>query len=359
MTVRPVLLACLGNGRRGDDAAALLVARELEGRLPETVELLTLDDRAGALVGEVEGRSALIVVDAIRCADARGPSPGSIIDHDGADGSLPFPLVPRPVSSHGWSVASELQLGRRLGTLPRSVRLLGVVIASDTPHAAVSEPVRAALPSLARLALKHAMLAADHRGPPSSPTLRLASWRRARLCGCEGDGRMWTAVSVSPDTSVVIRSFRPEDLDQCRVLYVEGLLGGKLAENDTGLDIDDIQSAYMRTPGNHFWVAETPEGQIVGMIGVQRHDQDAGEIRRLRVSQAHRRRGIGSMLVETAIRFCSEHGYLKVVFDTFMEREPALKLFEKFRFRHGRSRTVNDKEMLYFYLDLYTGPDKK
>lgn len=166
-------------------------------------------------------------------------------------------------------------------------------------------------------------------------------------------------VSNAADQTALVRSFRPEDLDRCRTLYVEGLLGGKLAENDTGLDIDDIESAYMRTPGNHFWVAEIPDGEVVGMIGVQRHESDAGEIRRLRVSQSHRRRGIGSMLVETAIRFCAERGYLKVVFDTFMEREPALKLFEKFRFRHGRSRTVNGKELLYFYLDLYTGPEKK
>lgn len=167
------------------------------------------------------------------------------------------------------------------------------------------------------------------------------------------------SVNSAPDSTVTIRSFRPEDMEACRVLYVEGLLGGKLAENDTGLDIDDIESAYMKTPGNHFWVAETVDAKIVGMIGVQRHEDDAGEIRRLRVSRDHRRRGIGTMLVETAIKFCSEHGYLKVVFDTFMEREPALKLFEKFRFRHGRSRNVNDKEMLYFYLDLYTGLEKK
>jgi hypothetical protein len=37
-----------------------------------------------------------------------------------------------------------------------------------------------------------------------------------------------------------IRSFRPADLPACRKLYIEGLLGGSLAENDTGLDIDDI-----------------------------------------------------------------------------------------------------------------------
>src|SRR4051812_23343396 len=59
------------------------------------------------------------------------------------------------------------------------------------------------------------------------------------------------------DLPLIIRNFRSSDLPACRKLYVQGLLGGKLAENDSGLDIDDIESAYMRPPGNHFWVAET------------------------------------------------------------------------------------------------------
>ena len=37
-----------------------------------------------------------------------------------------------------------------------------------------------------------------------------------------------------------------------------------------------------------------------------------------------------------------------------MEREPAIKLFEKFRFRHNRTRNVGGKDLMYFYLDLYT-----
>src|SRR4051794_760640 len=94
-----------------------------------------------------------------------------------------------------------------------------------------------------------------------------------------------TSSSVKP---FAIRSFREADLPACRKLYVEGLLAGKLAENDTGFDIDDIKSAYMR-PGSHFWVAESSEGDVVGMIGVQHHGDGVGEIRRLRVSQAHRR----------------------------------------------------------------------
>src|SRR5439155_942497 len=117
-----------------------------------------------------------------------------------------------------------------------------------------------------------------------------------------------------PDLPINVRSFQPADLPACRKLYVEGLLGGKLAENDTGLDIDDIDAAYMRTPGNHFWVAESmpaaigPEREIVGMIGVQHHEQGVGEIRRLRVRSDVRRRGIGTKLVEIALKFCQDHG---------------------------------------------------
>ena len=165
--------------------------------------------------------------------------------------------------------------------------------------------------------------------------------------------------ATTTDLPVDIRSFRTSDLPACRVLYKEGLLGGKLAENDTGLDIDDIEFAYMKTDGNHFWVAETiPTGakekpSIVGMIGVQHHDEGAAEIRRLRVSNDVRRRGVGSKLIETALHWCHDHNYLKVTLDTFMEREPAIKLFEKFHFKHSRTREVNGKELLYFYLDIY------
>src|SRR5207237_10636817 len=113
-----------------------------------------------------------------------------------------------------------------------------------------------------------------------------------------------------PDPSelaVTIRSFRASDAPACKTLYREGMLGGHLAENDTGVDIDDIEAAYMSKPGNHFWVAETADGQVVGMLGVQHYDQGIGEIRRLRVRSDVRRRGIGTRLVETAVRFCAAH----------------------------------------------------
>jgi ribosomal protein S18 acetylase RimI-like enzyme len=152
---------------------------------------------------------------------------------------------------------------------------------------------------------------------------------------------------------VRVRSYTPQDRQACRTLYREGLVGGRIAPNDSGIDIDDINMAYLDCDKSHFWVAENEQGEIVGMVGVQHADPGVGEIRRLRVRQDSRRRGVGTALMETAVRFCREHQFLKITLDTFMEREPAIRLFEKFHFNHSRTRKVGEKELLYFYLDLY------
>ena len=167
-------------------------------------------------------------------------------------------------------------------------------------------------------------------------------------------------MDLPADMPITIRPFKREDQQACQRLYRDGLIGTtKIAENDTGFDMDDIESAYMKRPGNCFFVAVDTAGDVVGTIGVQHHEDATGEIRRLRVRQDCQRRGIGSRLLEAALKFCQEHLYLKVTLDTFMSTEPTMKLFEKFRFRHSRSRTVGGKELKYFYLDLYAGEARK
>jgi len=162
-----------------------------------------------------------------------------------------------------------------------------------------------------------------------------------------------TAVNKPAEIQVKIRPFAPRDAEVCKRLYFEAVLGGSVAKNDTALDMDDIPKAYLSSPGGNFWVAENVRGEIVGMIGVQQMEKGEGEIRRLRVRQDHRRRGIGGKLLETAIKHCREMQHLKVKLDTFIEREPAIKLFEKFKFRLTRTREISGKKVFYFYLDLY------
>ena len=158
-------------------------------------------------------------------------------------------------------------------------------------------------------------------------------------------------MDITSDIPVSVRTYCPSDAAACKALYRGG---DKVPENDTGCDIENISSAYLSSPGNHFWVAQTPEGEIVGMIGVQQPEDGVGQIRRLRVAEPWRRRGIGSVLMETALHFCQERQYLKVKLDTFMDQQAAVRLFEKFRFHHDRTRTLGEKQLMYFYLDLYS-----
>ena len=130
-------------------------------------------------------------------------------------------------------------------------------------------------------------------------------------------------------------------------------MNGVVVENDTALDLDDVQAAYFNG-GGCFFVAVDGEGSVLGMIGVQQHERGEAEIKRLRVLTEFRRRGIGTRLLESALRYCKERQYLKVTLDTYIDREPALRLFEKFKFRHSRTKDVAGKTLLYFYLDLYS-----
>jgi len=89
------------------------------------------------------------------------------------------------------------------------------------------------------------------------------------------------------------------------------------------------------------------------MIGVANEGEHIAEIRRLRVDKDWQHTPIAERLIETALAHCREHGYLKVVFDTRFERTAAVDYFDRFVFQHTRTKSVKDKELLEFYLDLY------
>jgi ribosomal protein S18 acetylase RimI-like enzyme len=161
----------------------------------------------------------------------------------------------------------------------------------------------------------------------------------------------------APDTfdirAVTIRLARDSDLPTIHELFRRSMLEGMLRDNDTGADMENLQDAYFSDEGNSgFWVAED-EGKVVGMVGVQKTRENTAEIRRLRVLEEFRRRGVGTKLMEQALNFCREHGYLKVILDVRIERGPAIAMFEKFGFTLARVREIGSHKTLDFYLDLY------
>jgi len=156
---------------------------------------------------------------------------------------------------------------------------------------------------------------------------------------------------------VRIRLAEPDDCEAIRALFQQSLIEGQTDDGDAGEDIDSLQDWYFADDGaSGFWVAEH-EGTVIGMIGVRNLHDDVAEMRRLRVAPAYRRQGIGSRLMEQAVRFCKDQGYLKVRLDVRSERTPAIALFEKLGFVHSRTREMKGRTRLDFYLDLYSDPE--
>jgi RimJ/RimL family protein N-acetyltransferase len=90
-----------------------------------------------------------------------------------------------------------------------------------------------------------------------------------------------------------------------------------------------------RYPHAAVFVAETGEG-IVGRLSIARdahpasfHVADLG----LMVAQGKRRQGIGTALIEEAIKWAQESGVSKLELHVFPYNEPAIALYEKLGFR--------------------------
>jgi len=152
---------------------------------------------------------------------------------------------------------------------------------------------------------------------------------------------------------MIIRCAVDEDIAVLRELFERSRIEGQTRENDTGADLDHLMEGYFDCNDSSFWVAEY-HAWIVGMVGVQRISDSSAEIRRLRVRDSFRRKGIGSKLMQHAIAFCREKQFLKVVLDVRIERIPAIRMFDTFGFMQGRERDLNGRQLRDFYLDLYS-----
>ncbi|XP_036388782.1 N-acetyltransferase family 8 member 3 [Megalops cyprinoides] len=130
-------------------------------------------------------------------------------------------------------------------------------------------------------------------------------------------------------------------------------------------DMSNIQAHFLEDPDSCFWVAEAEihgRPKVVGMVAVVGKrdrdeeekergdvmngdiDQDGGdgsyaEIIRMIVSFPCRRKGVGSQLAETALDFCKERGFSRVVLETSSAQTAAIDLYHKLGFTHTLTHT--------------------
>ena len=138
-----------------------------------------------------------------------------------------------------------------------------------------------------------------------------------------------------------IRTFRAADAEAVRRIFTQGqrdfAAGLEQAVEDyirrsLANDLADIPLHYLSDPGSHFWVADVG-GEVRGMVGVQRRDDQEAELRRMSVATDARRQGIGWKLLETVEAFCKEQGYQRIQLTTVTQLQPAISMYQKFGYR--------------------------
>lgn len=139
-----LLLAGVGNPTRGDDGVGAAVIAALAGRLPAGVLTLTGVCAPARLLEAFEGIEAAWLVDAA----LGGGKPGTVTRLDLACDALPA-AGEGHASSHGFGLATTLELARALGRLPASCVVFAVAAQGFNHGATLSAPVRDAVPAIA------------------------------------------------------------------------------------------------------------------------------------------------------------------------------------------------------------------
>ena len=138
--MKPVLVVGLGNPLMGDDGVGCAVAERLAGdsRLPEWVEVICGGSDLLRYTGEMQGRSRVVVIDAIQ--DESGPGGVTVFDE-----SL-LGLDERQSHAHQLSAVQAIHLLRTV--TPARYTLVGISIASATATAGLSPTLENRMPEI-------------------------------------------------------------------------------------------------------------------------------------------------------------------------------------------------------------------
>jgi len=135
--VKSIRVIGIGNPFRGDDGVGISVVRHLQNRsLSGKITLLEQGGEATALLEQLDGAEAVILVDAVQS----GAAPGTVHRFDAAEQPLPSGVL--RCSTHNFSVHEALEMARALDRLPQRVTVYGIEGDSFDPGEGLSPEVQ-------------------------------------------------------------------------------------------------------------------------------------------------------------------------------------------------------------------------
>ncbi len=93
-------------------------------------------------------------------------------------------------------------------------------------------------------------------------------------------------------------------------------------------DVDDLETNYFNNNG-YFWVVENEFGSIIATVAIYRIDDHTCELRKMYLQMQEQGKGIGKLLLQTAITKAIELGYTKMVLKTNSKLQTAIGMYRK------------------------------
>lgn len=126
-------------------------------------------------------------------------------------------------------------------------------------------------------------------------------------------------------------------------------LSGQLGYPTTTTALAPRLSALLRHPEQGVFVAEAPDGAVIGWIQVAVHHSlgadDEAEIVGLVVDAAHRAQGVGRRLMEAAEDWTSGRGLTAVRLRSRVQRAGAHRFYERLGYARLKEQVVLRKEL--------------
>ena len=116
-------------------------------------------------------------------------------------------------------------------------------------------------------------------------------------------------------------------------------------------ELNEIDIQYNRPDGGLILMMNGEEA--IGCIGVRKLENNIAEFKRMFVLESYRNKGIGTVLLQNAIKIARDLGYEKIRLDTLESMRSAIKLYIKYGFYEiGAYRYNPHPDSRYFELDL-------
>ena len=139
---------------------------------------------------------------------------------------------------------------------------------------------------------------------------------------------------------------------------ITGLVYGVLKEYGlkpdpatTDADLADIERSYF-VRGGAFFVLEDQNGSIIGVYGLYPLENQTCELRKMYLHKDYRGKGLGKLLLDSALTQARESGFKRVALETASVLTEAIALYESYGFEKYQPDHMSERCDQAYVLEL-------